>query len=468
MKAHMTWSYTPYSPLLRDAGRPYICRVAPGMNNIHIEWLPVEGEETYRVFLGKMGEEPAFICETQDCCFDFTGLEAESDYAFKVACRSGESRIRLARPGRRDSTDGVTVNYLHPQDDAYAFSGQSLCSPSLIRAPQGHLLASMDVFAPNAPQNLTLIFRSDDEGATWHYVCELFPCFWGRLFVHRGRIYMLAVSTEYGDLLIGASDDGGQTFCPPSVLWRGSCHSREDGIHKNPQPVVEYAGRIWNTCEWGCWAHGTHAAMVFSCPSDADLLDPASWRFTPPVPYDPAWPGMAEGKSAGNIEGSLTVLPDGHLYNIMRYDMTRCTPDFGRVLAYRVNETDPDAPLAYSHAIALPGNHSKFEIQFDPVSRCYFSIISRIRSSEHKYDRNLMSLMVSRDGENWLLACDLIDETDKDPKMTGFQYTDFMFDGGDLLWLVRTGANGARNFHDANYSVFHRLKDFRRYAPAAD
>ena len=32
------------------------------------------------------------------------------------------------------------------------------------------------------PQNLTLIFRSDDEGASWHYVSELHPCFWGKLF----------------------------------------------------------------------------------------------------------------------------------------------------------------------------------------------------------------------------------------------------------------------------------------------
>ena len=65
-------------------------------------------------------------------------------------------------------------------------------------------------------------------------------------------------------------------------------------------------------------------------------------------------------------------------------------------------------------------------------------IVDRIRASENKYDRNLVSLMVSRDAVHWHLALDLIDEIDKDPKTTGFQYPDFCFDEGDILCLVRT------------------------------
>ncbi|MBQ9408708.1 MAG: hypothetical protein IJU28_04870 [Clostridia bacterium] len=468
MIPHTGWAWSPYAPLLRNVGDIYICRVAPEKDSIHIEWLPMEeGAQEYHLFLAPRGEELRPAGVTRACVYDFTGLTPGQDYCFQVTNADKKSLVRLARCGLREGGGGVTVNYLHPDDEAYSFSGRYLCSPSIVRAPQGHLLTSMDLFAPNAPQNLTLIFRSDDEGKSWHYVSELYPCFWGKLFVHRERLYMLGVSTEYGDLLIGASDDGGYTFTPPTVLWRGACHSGEDGIHKNPQPVVEYAHRLWNTCEWGCWAHGTHAAMVFSCDVDDDLLDASAWRFTPPVPYDPSWPGTAEGRSCGTIEGTLTVLPDGGLYNVMRYDMTRCKPDFGLVLAFRVNADDPDAPLSYSHAISLSGNHSKFEIKYDGVSGCYYSIISRIRASENRYDRNLLSLMVSRDAENWHLACDLIDATDSDPKQVGFQYVDFMFDGNDLLYLTRTAANGAHNFHDANSSVFDRVKDFRRFADKA-
>ena len=75
--------------------------------------------------------------------------------------------------------------------------------------------------------------------------------------------------------------------------------------------------------------------------------------------------------------------------------------------------------------------------------------------------RNLLSLMVSENGEDWHLLCDLIDRRHEDPQLTGFQYVDFDFEGADLIYLCRTAMNHPRNYHDANYSTFHRLKDFR-------
>ena len=279
--------------------------------------------------------------------------------------------------------------------------------------------------------------------------------------MHRGGLYLLACSTEYGDLLIARSDDGGRTFPAPSVLLRGAGRTNEAGIHKNPQPPVLYKGRLWGTLEWGAWALGYHAAMVMSIPEDGDLTDPAQWHFTPPVKYDPSWPGVAAGPSTGCIEGTLAIAPDGRLLNIMRYDMTRCTPNYGLVLAYEVDTEDPDAPLRYSHAIHLPGNHSKFTVRKDEVSGMYFAIISRILDGKGIGNRNLLSLMASPDLDNWSLVTDLIDRRNEDPKMCGFQYVDWMIEGDDLLWLCRTAINNPHNFHDANYQTFHRLSGFR-------
>ena len=458
MKGVSTWSYAPYRPFFFDGGDIYVCRLAPGETSLHCEWLAEPGP-AYQLWLRPEGEGE-FACAARVSVpeADVTGLRPETDYEFFIRCGEQKSRVRLFRTGK---PVGAVVNYLHPRDGAYAFSGQYLCSPSLVRHPDGYLLSSMDLFAGGAPQNLTLIFRSDDDGETWHYLTELFPCFWGKLFIHKGDVYMLACSTEYGDLLIGKSTDGGRSFGAPVALLRGSCKSAVAGVHKNPQPVVEYRGRLYETLEWGAWAQGYHAAMVMSADANDDLLDPASWRFTPPVKYDPAWPGVAEGPSAGNIEGSLVVAPDGRLLNIMRYDMTRCRPNFGRVLAYRVNTDDPDAPLEYDHAIALPGNHSKFTIKRDEQTGLYFAIISRILDENGVGNRNLLSLMVSKDLEQWTLAADLIDRRHDDPKTTGFQYVDWMIEGEDLLYLCRTAINEPHNFHDANYQTFHRLKNFR-------
>lgn len=460
MKGYNLWSYAPYKPLLRNVGDIYVCRIAPNENCIHVEWLST-GASEYCVFCRKRGAgEFSLVVKTERVECDIMSLDADVDYEFYVRAGSAKSLVRLARTGR---PVGTVVNYLHPDDKAYAFSGRYLCSPSMVRHPDGFLLASMDVFAGDYPQNLTLIFRSDDNGENWHYVSELMPCFWGKMFVHGGDLYMLSCSTEYGDLLIGKSTDGGKTFSAPVALLRGSNgKAGYEGVHKNPQNLVIYNGRLYNTLEWGTW--GTeyfHAAMVMSCAVDDDLLVPENWSFSEPVKYDPNWKGLAKGKTNATIEGTLAVAPDGVLYNIMRYNIVDAVPSYGLVLAYKVNCCEPDAPLEYSHAIRMPCNNSKFTVKRDEVSGKYYSVVTRIDCEERKFRRNLLSLMSSDDMENWDLVCDLIDKRDEDMEKVGFQYCDFEFDGEDIIFLCRTALNGAHSFHDANYSTFHRVKNFR-------
>ena len=450
------WSYAPYRPYLTDVGELYICRIAPGETAVHVEWLP-GGNGRYSVYCRRRGEDVFACCgETDSCEYDVTGLETETDYELQVRSGTAQSHIRLARCGK---SIGTVVNYLHPDDEAYAFSGRYLCPPSLVRHPDGFLLASMDVYAAGHPQNLTLIFRSDDDGATWHYVSELTPCFWGKLFVHRGALYMLACSTEYGDLLIGRSDDGGRTFSAPVALLRGANGKNgSSGVHKNPQPLMEHNGRLYGTLEWGAWANKQygHAAMVMSCDADADLLDPASWHFSDPVPFRACAPELAGlPDNTMTIEGTLAVDRGGKLLNVMRFGKP------GTALCYRVNTDDPDAPLAYDRCIPFDGNFSKFTIRYDALSDRYYTIATRVYDAEKPRARNLLSLMVSDDLDHWRVVCDLHDWRDHDPQLIGFQYVDFIIEGDDLLYLCRTAVNGAHNFHDANYSTFHRIRRFR-------
>lgn len=462
MKGQSTWSYAPYAPLLWEMGDIYICRVVPYEISIHLEWLSI-GTEEYRIFW-RVRDAGEFVCagSTTACEFDICNLSIDTDYEFYVCVGEKKSRVRLAHCSKGI---GTTVNYLHPDDEVYAFSGRYLCSPSIVKHPDGYLLASMDLYASASPQNLTLIFRSDDGGETWHYVSELFPCFWGKLFVHRGVLYMLSVSTEYGDLLIGKSTDGGKTFSAPVALLRGysallstnTKTPRRVGVHKAPQSLLYHKGRLYETIEWGSWGvKFRHAAMVMSMDENDDPMKPESWSFSEPVKYNPEWDGVAEDGIAGNLEGTLCASPDGTLYNMMRYE----TQSKKKILAYRVNTEDPDAPLEYSHTVEFPANLSKFTIQYDEVSCRYYSVAS-LRLDEPKTKRNLLSLLSSKDLEHWEVVCDLLDKRHEDPELVGFQYVDFTFDGDDLIYLCRTAINGAHNFHDANYSTFHRIKNFR-------
>lgn len=455
MTGHDLWSFAPYRPPLADCGGIYICRVAPGSGRIRLEWLGA-GEREYAVYFRERGKG-SFIRagSTGLTSFDIEGLAENVCYEFYVCGGRKRSLTRLAVCGR---PCGTVVNYLHPEDGAYAFSGSCLCSPSLLVHPDGYYLASMDVYEAGAPQDLTLIFRSDDRGRSWRYVSELMPCFWGKLFLHGGRVYMLACSTEYGDLLIGRSEDGGRTFCAPAALLRGSGGKRGcPGVHKNPQPAVAHSGRIWSTLEWGNWSYGEncHCAMVMSFGEDDDPMDPGSWRFSEPLKYDPSWRGTAPDGKAGMLEGALCVAPDGGLRSYMRYQT-----DQKKILSFRVRTDGPDLPLEYLGAVDFPGNLSKFMIKYDEPSGRYYSVVCR-RIDAPATNRNLLSLITSKDLAVWETAADLIDRRNDDPDKVGFQYADFEFDGDDLIYLCRTAMNGARSFHDSNYCTFHRLKNFR-------
>lgn len=461
MRGYSKWSYRPYRPLEADMGEIYICRIVPSAHAIHFEWLN-EDEPVCEVFYRKRAALTFLhwgAAEGGKC--DITGLLEGQEYEFYVQSGEKKSRVRLARCA---DAIGTVVNYLHPDDQAYAFSGHYLCSPSLLRHPDGYLLSSMDVFDRNHPQNLTMIFRSDDDGVTWYYVCDLMPCFWGKLFLHKGEVYVLSCATQYGDILIGKSPDGGMTFDAPVVLLRGSGgRNLEAGPHKNPQNIMRYNGRIYETLEWGTWSGGKkefYAAMVMSCDENDDLLVPENWSFSKPRRFVPFAPEIAHlPADTRTIEGTLTVAPDGRLLNIMRFENTD-----DLALLYAVNTEDYDAPLEYAGCMKFPAHRSKFMIKYDPCSRAYYSIATRIYSKERPDARNLLSLMVSKDLQTWTVAVDLFDYREENWEKYGFQYVDFEIEGDDIIYLCRTALNEAHNLHDTNYQTFHRLKNFRQYA----
>lgn len=134
MKGITTWSYAPYRPLLTDVGDVYICRIAPSNTAIHVEWLDT-GDTSYSVFYRERGKQEFSHADTvKDTSYDITGLTPDTDYELLVTAGTRKSRVRLARCGE---SIGSVVNYLHPDDEAYAFSGRYLCSPSLVRHPDG-------------------------------------------------------------------------------------------------------------------------------------------------------------------------------------------------------------------------------------------------------------------------------------------------------------------------------------------
>lgn len=264
---------------------------------------------------------------------------------------------------------------------------------------------------------------------------------------------MLGCSTEYGDLLIGRSDDGGKSWSAPTALLRGSCHCKEVGWHRAPMPVLIRDGRVMTDVQYGAWSKKVFCDAVISAPEDGDLLDPTNWVCTEFFDAREHISPLPE-KIWGGIEGNVITATDGSIVDFLRF-----ADRSALILKY-----DPQAPEAepvLDKVIDFPCTASKFNIIFDERSKKYVTIASRALD-EPPTLRNLLSLFSSDDLISWKLCLDLIDRRYEDPRAAGFQYVDFIIDGDDILYLCRTAYNSPNNFHNSNYTTFHRIGDFRR------
>ena len=452
MKTATLWSCKHYLPLhLKERkNAPYICRIAPFDDGFEFDVYDDCENSSYILKWKIRGEETENAIELDGKHGKVEGLISNTDYAFRVERGDGASSTeRLVRTG---NVPGGVVNYLHPDDEEYAFSGRYLCSPSLIRLEDGTLLASMDLYAGSAPQNLTLIYSSKDNGKTWEHLCELFPCFWGKMFLCQGKLYMLGCSTEYGDLLIGRSDDGGKTWGAPTALLRGACHCKEVGWHRAPMPILIKDGRVMTDVQYGAWSEKVFCDAVISAPEESDLLDPTNWVCTELFDARKHISPLPE-KIWGGIEGNIVAKPDGSIIDFLRFANRTA-------LILKYDPKNPESEPALDKVIDFPCTASKFDIIFDEKSKKYITIASRALD-EPQTVRNLLSLFSSDDLINWKLCRDLIDRRYDDPKMTGFQYVDFIIDGEDILYLCRTAYNSPNNFHNSNYTTFHKIENFR-------
>ncbi len=453
---------------------PEIVRLAPGDAQLAVDWRVGVGGDgaaaraavfgvTWESVKGDSvrGAVEVTLAAGSPQAALLTGLPNGRDLRVTVTGAGAVSRPRLFRCG---PVPGVVVNYIHPEDDTYDSSGRSTCSPCLLRLAGGRLLASHDVYWARGGQNLTKVFSSDDEGRTWSFLSDLHPCFWTKLFVHAGELHAIGTSTEYGALLVYRSPDWGAHWGPPVTLIEAGSRER-GGTLRTPLPVIELAGRLWTSYDYGSFTIGRHDSGVVSAPIDADLMDRRSWVVSQTLRYDPAWPGaVAGGSGLGLLEGNLVVAADGGLLDILRYETMGASPDFGRAVILEIDTARPAAPPRFRKVIDFPGNLSKFQILRDRAPARYWALLNRVTLAWRR-QRNILSLASSLDLERWEVERDILNYQDngwpEPADKVGFQYPDFVFDGDDMLALVRTALNGAHNYHDANHITFHRIPAFR-------
>jgi len=446
----------------------YLTRVTPAHQQVTVEWTPPDGDlvrrvAQYRLEVRLRAETSApaqcLLRGSRQRSAKVTGLPNHADYALRIVALDAEGKVvatsaeRLATPGW---VPGTVIDYLHREDTAFAEWGRYIGSPSIARLPDGALVASHDLFGPG-PQTFTRLFRSEDEGRRWRWLTDLVPAFWGKLFVHQGALYLLATRTEYGDLLLHRSMNGGATWKGPAVIAPGR-------YHKAPVPVIEHRGSLWTCVELqtGGWPEGFQS-VACSIPLGADPMQPGSWTVSEPLAYDPTW--LPEGwevarKDQGFLEGNAVVALDGRLLNLLRYNTL---PYANKAIVLEIAEDGRSQ--RFERVIDFPGGMTKFTIMRHPETGVYWSLVNPVTLPGKPNMRSVLSLSSSTDLLNWTLHGDILrDDSPWAVRHTGFQYVDWLFDGDDLLAACRMGFNGARNFHDANHLTFHRIADFAKGA----
>jgi len=352
-------------------------------------------------------------------------------------------------------------------DHSPASSEKYIGSPSIVILPNGDYIASHDHFGPGGKRGKyheTLIFRSTDRGKSWKKLTLLEDQFWSTLFYHRGVLYIMGTKGRYVDVVIRKSTDGGNTWTNPvdentGLLAKGPYHCA-------PVPVVEHNGRIWRAMEYRPDGE-SHQSLMMSASTEADLLKRSSWTFSNKLKVDEKW---HFGKMNKWIEGNAVVTPKGKIVNIIRVSIKG-----EHSLAAMINVSDDGKIQSLNPEkgfIDLPGGTGKkFTIRFDTESGKYWSLVNWIQPRDLKHLRhndagalrNTVALVSSENMRSWTIERVILHHPDF--KKHGFQYPDWVFDGNDIIAVIRTayddGLGGAANRHDANLMTFHRIVDFR-------
>ena len=334
-------------------------------------------------------------------------------------------------------------------------------SPSITVLKDGTYLASHDYFGGFISD--AFVYKSVDKGKTWLRTAEVKTLNWAKLFTRGDELYLMGVAPKgtmgYGNVVIMRSYDGGYTWTTPTDSKHGLLM---DGYYTcAPTPVLFHNGRIWKAMEnqgkvdgWGPFG-----ALMLSVDENADLLDAANWTASNELQYVPgavnAWTWL---------EGNAVIAKDGSIVDILRlhYDnddkagVIKVSSD-GKAITY-----DPQVGISN-----VPGACKKFTINYDSISNRYWTLSNYVlpedRGGNLERTRNTIALCWSKDLVNWTVK-DILLHAD-DIATQGFQYVDWLFDGDDIIAVIRTAwadeTGNADSQHNANYLTFHRFKNFR-------
>jgi len=398
----------------------------------------------------------------------------------------------------------------------------TLCtySPAICRCPDGRLIATLDLCgkmtgahgeADGETFQQGKVFTSDDGGSTWQHRAD-HPFIEARVFVAGDHVYALGNygGEGRGDMAIMRSDDRGETWTEPVILWEGL------RWHLTPCNTVYANGCVYFAVEKRCcedvsgWAISILSPILMRADIGHDLLDEKNWALSsdlvfrdhvdmadidytgiPFFPFDPTGPKwIHEWKCVmvppGWLETNVVQFrdpdhcwhdPTGHTFHLWMRAPTART-NFAAIAKVVENddgsmttmlETAPSGKkLVY---LPSPGGHLKFFIEYDEASALYWMAANQSTDSMVRLDRvpddrhggpdnerHRLALYFSRNCVDWCFA-GLVARGNNEKQSR--HYPSMAIDGDNLVILSRSGDERARSAHDGNIITCHVVRDFR-------
>ncbi len=364
-----------------------------------------------------------------------------------------------------------------------------LYTPAIVEGFDGRFVVAVDYGGPGtaalgAPRsdfgdkrsgNQIRVYLSDNRGKTWRESKTRLPMMHEILFKSGKSLYMVGHS---GRLLISRSDDNGETWSTPSVLWA------EPRWHQSCCSVDIHKGKV--TLVYEKWLSKDHAwpgvgPVLMQARVGDDLTLPQSWKFSPLFNPDSlfvaAKPSGIPAKSvnfpksgAGMLETNVVRIYDKKHPFYDPEDKTvalllRANTGFKDIGVMLKGVEKPDGSLAIEKFkmkgedvfyVHIPGGNLKFHLCYDAKTKLYWMVHSQIIGGFS--ERRRLALSYSPDLLTWCYAGMVA----IGPSNNGSRhYATMMISGDDLFIVSRSGDKRAKSAHDNNLTTFHRIKHFR-------
>ncbi|MFT7156142.1 MAG: hypothetical protein ACI8Q1_001147 [Parvicella sp.] len=341
------------------------------------------------------------------------------------------------------SGDWSIIDYQNPKLRRF------IASPNICKINDSIYITSHEYYGEGVDEWYTYVSKTNDMGKSWGKASKIPQLMNADLISIRDTLYLFGTFRRKdkgtNDLMVCMSINQGDK-------WECSRLFENDQLWgTSPTSSILKNDTIWKLVNLNAYPfNNPNTQYLFAYASiNKNLLENENWAFSEP------------SRNTEGIEPTV-VVDNNRLAILYRYH----EPANGGLAKLQYFNRMKWSSTSF---IDLPGGCKKFYVQYDSVSRKYWTISNSIMDSDRNKGvnierlRNFCTLSFSTDLHTWYIKDTLLYTPNF--KNEGWQYIDWEFDRNDIIAVSRTAMPSedgpSKSQHDANHLTFHRFNNFR-------